>query len=241
MSLEAQISYPACFAGFAGSSHFFAKSVRSTLSTFASTALLREGKGRGRDTLEQPFGMWGSFLSAGGQPRDRPKLQTLNCSVLPWVKWGISFPSGHVVGGLEISKPLGSTFSPYVGELLPSPPPSIQAPSPWGCHWRLAALPFLPLRIWHFPCLPWTLHTSPPSPKKLNQLPPIPKCRFLQLEAKKNLRQHSVLDWSPTSILSGPCDACLRGSDETRNVHRGMAADEIHCARCTYVGHFLCI
>ena len=45
-------------------------------------------------------------------------------------------------------------------------------------------------------------------------------------ESKKNLRQHSVLDWSPTSILSGPCDACLRGSDETRNVHRGMAADE---------------
>jgi hypothetical protein len=43
---------------------------------------------------------------------------------------------------------------------------------------------------------------------------------------KKNLRQHSVLDWSPTSILSGPCDACLRGSDETRKVHRGMAADE---------------
>ena len=43
---------------------------------------------------------------------------------------------------------------------------------------------------------------------------------------KVNLRQHSVLDWSPTSILSGPCDACLRGSDETRNVHRGMAADE---------------
>lgn len=43
---------------------------------------------------------------------------------------------------------------------------------------------------------------------------------------KKYLRQHSVLDWSPTSILSGPCDACLRGSDETRNVHRGMAADE---------------
>lgn len=40
------------------------------------------------------------------------------------------------------------------------------------------------------------------------------------------LRQHSVLDWSPTSILSGPCDACLRGSDETRKVHRGMAADE---------------
>ena len=45
-------------------------------------------------------------------------------------------------------------------------------------------------------------------------------------QKKKNLRQHSVLDWSPTSILSGPCDACLRGSDETRNVHRGMAADE---------------
>jgi hypothetical protein len=45
---------------------------------------------------------------------------------------------------------------------------------------------------------------------------------------KKNLRQHSVLDWSPTSILSGPCDACLRGSDETRKVHRGMAADGIH-------------
>ena len=44
-------------------------------------------------------------------------------------------------------------------------------------------------------------------------------------EAKKYLRQHSVLDWSPTSILSGPCDACLRGSDETRKVHRGMAAD----------------
>ena len=43
---------------------------------------------------------------------------------------------------------------------------------------------------------------------------------------KKNLRQHSVLDWSPTSILSGPCDACLRGSDETRKVHRGMAADK---------------
>lgn len=42
---------------------------------------------------------------------------------------------------------------------------------------------------------------------------------------KKYLRQHSVLDWSPTSILSGPCDACLRGSDETRKVHRGMAAD----------------
>ena len=45
-------------------------------------------------------------------------------------------------------------------------------------------------------------------------------------DSKKNLRQHSVLDWSPTSILSGPCDACLRGSDETRKVHRGMAADE---------------
>ena len=44
---------------------------------------------------------------------------------------------------------------------------------------------------------------------------------------KKYLRQHSVLDWSPTSILSGPCDACLRGSDETRKVHRGMAADEV--------------
>jgi hypothetical protein len=44
-------------------------------------------------------------------------------------------------------------------------------------------------------------------------------------QKKKNLRQHSVLDWSPTSILSGPCDACLRGSDETRKVHRGMAAD----------------
>ena len=42
---------------------------------------------------------------------------------------------------------------------------------------------------------------------------------------KMYLRQHSVLDWSPTSILSGPCDACLRGSDETRKVHRGMAAD----------------
>jgi len=140
MSLKAQISYPACFAGFAGSSHFFAKSVRSTLSTFASTALLREGKGRGRDTLEQPFGMWGSFLSAGGQPRDRPKLQTLNCSVLPWVKWGISFPSGHVVGGLEISKPLGSTFSPYVGEFaappsvsiknIPQPLPHLSSPFP---------------------------------------------------------------------------------------------------------------
>lgn len=50
-----------------------------------------------------------------------------------------------------------------------------------------------------------------------------------QRGAKKNLRQHSVLDWSPTSILSGPCDACLRGSDETRNVHRGMAADGFLC------------
>ena len=51
-------------------------------------------------------------------------------------------------------------------------------------------------------------------------------CTLLR-DAKKNLRQHSVLDWSPTSILSGPCDACLRGSDETRKVHRGMAADNI--------------
>jgi hypothetical protein len=52
--------------------------------------------------------------------------------------------------------------------------------------------------------------------------------RMKRLQKKKNLRQHSVLDWSPTSILSGPCDACLRGSDETRKVHRGMAADGIH-------------
>ena len=49
------------------------------------------------------------------------------------------------------------------------------------------------------------------------------------------LRQHSVLDWSPTSILSGPCDACLRGSDETRKVHRGMAADESVSYRCVTV------
>jgi hypothetical protein len=55
----------------------------------------------------------------------------------------------------------------------------------------------------------------------------MPKRISKALGAKKNLRQHSVLDWSPTSILSGPCDACLRGSDETRKVHRGMAADEI--------------
>jgi hypothetical protein len=53
---------------------------------------------------------------------------------------------------------------------------------------------------------------------------------------KKYLRQHSVLDWSPTSILSGPCDACLRGSDETRKVHRGMAADEIASPSWQLVG-----
>jgi hypothetical protein len=52
---------------------------------------------------------------------------------------------------------------------------------------------------------------------------------------KFNLRQHSVLDWSPTSILSGPCDACLRGSDETRKVHRGMAADKVPCLAWQYI------
>lgn len=51
---------------------------------------------------------------------------------------------------------------------------------------------------------------------------------------KVYLRQHSVLDWSPTSILSGPCNACLRGSDETRNVHCGMAADERNGMSCVY-------
>jgi hypothetical protein len=55
---------------------------------------------------------------------------------------------------------------------------------------------------------------------------------------KKYLRQHSVLDWSPTSILSGPCDACLRGSDETRKVHRGMAADEIQGCDHRYIPLF---
>ena len=31
---------------------------------------------------------------------------------------------------------------------------------------------------------------------------------YMQNEPKtKNLRQHSVLAWSPTAILSGPCDA----------------------------------
>ena len=54
-------------------------------------------------------------------------------------------------------------------------------------------------------------------------------------KSKINLRQHSVLDWSPTSILSGPCDACLRGSDETRNVHRGMAADGNEGHICQHV------
>jgi hypothetical protein len=59
----------------------------------------------------------------------------------------------------------------------------------------------------------------------------------LEEGGKKNLRQHSVLDWSPTSILSGPCDACLRGSDETRNVHRGMAADKIALHYHSHIPH----
>ena len=71
---------------------FFAKSVRSTLRTFASTALLREGKGRGRATLEQSFGMWGSFLSAGGQPRDRPKFANTQLLCAPMGPVGHQFP-----------------------------------------------------------------------------------------------------------------------------------------------------
>ena len=36
---------------------------------------------------------------------------------------------------------------------------------------------------------------------------------------KKCLLQRSIFDWLPTSILSGPCDAFLRESDEKRKVH----------------------
>lgn len=57
-------------------------------------------------------------------------------------------------------------------------------------------------------------------------------------KTKFYLRQHSVLDWSPTSILSGPCDACLRGSDETRKVHRGMAADGEKWINGVLIPHF---
>jgi hypothetical protein len=111
-------------------------------------------------------------------------------------------------------------------------------PCAWPAGWGLSCPPRVAIRRTTLWCCSFSSRFSsrfPAPPKEVkvhtgtDYHSMVSECRIWPSggqESKKNLRQHSVLDWSPTSILSGPCDACLRGSDETRKVHRGMAADK---------------